>query len=76
MAMRASWVEVGVDGKKNGFASGPKSKSGGIAVNFKVRENGSSVQSVSVHTLSDGYKNSLRVYDNRGNLIFEHITTL
>lgn len=75
MAVRNSWVEVHVDGKREPLASGPRSADGGMKAQFYVRDGGSIVRSATVYArvLSDGTL-ALSVFDPQGNEVFTHKT--
>jgi hypothetical protein len=70
MAVRPSWVDVRVDGRKSEVGTGPLAKDGGMRACFKLRENGDVVTGLTVETRSDGVTVSLLVWDGDGNLVY------
>jgi hypothetical protein len=84
--VRPSWVEVDADGRKARIGTGPigiKPDNSNLFAEFKVRENGSIVPSVSVESAvvpdpakPGKYKNKLQVFDPAGAVIFTHETEL
>lgn len=54
--VRNFWVKVNVDGKKTGFASGPRSADGGMTIRVLQRSNGrpSEALEIDCRRLDDG----------------------
>jgi len=73
--VRPSWVEVIIEGRKR-FASGPRTKSGTMLVQFLVRGEGSVTDSVQIGCHVIGSSHVLTVYDESGKVIHTHVTKL
>lgn len=71
MAVRSSWVNVSVDGRKTDIGTGPASKTGGLMAWFKLRDNGGITDVLTVETRSDGETVKLLVWDENKNLVYQ-----
>jgi len=75
MAVRPTFVEISVDGRKQNIATGPRSKDGGMTAQFYIRDNGSIAKSVRVECYSlDNGQVSIVVKDQFGCILHTHIT--
>jgi len=74
--VRPSWIELTIDKRGTGFASGPKTKDGGMSAQFFVRDHGSVTLSVRVDCRVVGDHHVLTVFDETGQAICEHVTPL
>ena len=73
MAVYPSYVNLDVDGRSS-IGTGPHAKTGGMTAAFHIRENGSSVKSVTVDIQSDGMNVYTTVTDPEGNTVYTSIT--
>ena len=74
--VRPVWFDAFIDGYKNTISAGPKSKTGTLAVRFKVRQHGGVIKSIDIETtIIDGYQH-LIVYDPNRKVIYTHKTEL
>jgi hypothetical protein len=73
--MRNAWMDASIDGRKNDISGGPIGNDGTMAVNFRLKNKGESVQSVYVRTYAahDG-RLDLVVYDEHNNEVYRHAT--
>ena len=71
--VRNFWVDVDVDGKQNRIGTGPRSKDGGMDVEFKIREAGTVTDSIDVLCRAHGDKLTLTVQHN-GRVVYVHET--
>ena len=71
MATRNFWIEAEVDGRVTPLAGGPRSKDGGMDVTLLVREDGGISDGVRITCISDGEKNTIRVWGPDGEKLYE-----
>ena len=84
--VRPSWIDLSVDGYRNNISAGPRSKNGTLTAQFKVRENGCVINSVTIETIvyNDDSQSQFKgklcqeliVRDEKGQVIHIHKTYL
>ena len=71
MATRNFWINAEIDGRETPLAGGPRSKDGGMDVTLLVREDGGISDGVRITCISDGEKNTVRVWGPDGEKLYE-----
>jgi len=76
MSMRNFWVESFIDGRKTLLASGPRGKDGEMHTVIKVKEEGNSVEAVSIVCFPTDIGNRIVVRDEtNGERIYDRVFT-
>jgi len=76
MSMRNFWVESFIDGRKTLLASGPRGKDGEMHTVIKVKEEGNSVEAVSIVCFPTEQGNRIVVRDEtNGERIYDRVFT-
>ncbi len=76
MSMRNFWVESFIDGRKTLLASGPRRKDGEMHTVIKVKEEGNSVEAVSIVCFPTEQGNRIVVRDEtNGERIYDRVFT-
>jgi len=76
MAVRPSYVELTVDGRKTDIGTGPRQMGGRMCANFYVRDQGAIASSVCVRTFNDGMNHVLVVESPAGDEVYRQETLL
>ena len=71
MATRNFWINAEIDGRETPLAGGPRSKDGGMDVTLLVREDGGISDGVRITCISDGEKNTIRIWGPDGEKLYE-----
>ena len=76
MSLRNFWVESFIDGRKTLLASGPRRKDGEMHTVIKVKEEGNSVEAVSIVCFPTDIGNRIVVRDEtNGERIYDRVFT-
>ena len=76
MSLRNFWVESFIDGRKTLLASGPRGKDGEMHTVIKVKEEGNSVEAVSIVCFPTDIGNRIVVRDEtNGERIYDRVFT-
>ncbi len=76
MSLRNFWVESFIDGRKTLLASGPRRKDGEMHTVIKVKEEGNSVEAVSIVCFPTEQGNRIVVRDEtNGERIYDRVFT-
>lgn len=76
MSLRNFWVESFIDGRKSLLASGPRRKDGEMHTVIKVKEEGNSVEAVSIVCFPTDIGNRIVVHDSKsGERIYDRVFT-
>jgi len=76
LSLRNFWVESFIDGRKTLLASGPRGKDGEMHTVIKVKEEGNSVEAVSIVCFPTDIGNRIVVRDEtNGERIYDRVFT-
>ena len=74
MAMRNFWIEANIDGRKTKLMGGPRSKTGGLRLQIRMRDSGQSILACKAVCTECGGDLIIMLYDKDGKLIYRNTT--